>query len=197
MEFLFRADHIRCTESFEYIQFECNDTQNMMFQMLSEITKLNQDRSVIKVNVLQVCRNAAQLLYFKNAQIKLADMYPNIYSKMKFDFKINDDIRKDNWKPADIMDWLLNSDIHFILSHVHQGISVPKNYDFNVEAIENEILRLMYHRGFPFGLNLRCPIFLQNKWYYLLPIKDMVLPTLMVPLSIDVNDISVREKIDS
>ena len=97
MEFLFRADHIRCTESFEYIQFECNDTQNMMFQMLSEITKLNQDRSVIKVNVLQVCRNAAQLLYFKNAQIKLADMYPNIYSKMKFDFKINDDIRKDNW----------------------------------------------------------------------------------------------------
>ena len=36
-----------------------------------------------------------------------------------------------------------------------------------MDALVSEIQRLKYHRGFPYGNHLKCPVFLQDKYEYL------------------------------
>lgn len=60
-----------------------------------------------------------------------------------------------------------------------------------MKAIEGELYRLCYHIGFPEGVNLKCPIFLQNKCAYGYGISNYSLPSLVVPFDIDIEDASV------
>ena len=46
-------------------------------------------------------------------------------------------------------DWLLESDIHFILSHPNQGMLVEGNYDWIAHKIKDELYRLKCHHCFP------------------------------------------------
>ena len=41
---------------------------------------------------------------------------------MKVVFKNVDVVKGERMKPADLVDWLLDSDIHLIIAHPHQGI---------------------------------------------------------------------------
>ena len=83
-------------------------------------------------------------------------------------------IGDNNWTSKQLIDWLLKSDIHFILSHVHQGLEV-RNIFWEKNELMNELKLLSYHIGFPRGEQLQCGVFTQNKRRYLesLP-KDMV-----------------------
>jgi hypothetical protein len=85
--------------------------------------------------------------------------------------------------PNDVINWLLQSNIHFILSYMHQGIDLVSNSEFwNVKSLSYEIQKLKYHNGFPNGAELRCPIFLQDKFRYFAAVPHFVLPTLLIPL---------------
>jgi hypothetical protein len=74
-------------------------------------------------------------------------------------------IKEQHMSPADLVNWLLDSHVHFILSHVHQGIGPYLHW--NMKDLENELQRLSNHFGFPKGTKLKCPIFLQDKFEYL------------------------------
>lgn len=63
-----------------------------------------------------------------------------------------------------LVDWLLGSHIHFVITHPHQGWHTTAT---NVEELYDEFSRLKYHPGFPMGVQLKCPIFTQDKWNYL------------------------------
>ena len=76
-----------------------------------------------------------------------------------------DDVKKRKMDPAGVIDWLLNSHIHFILSHIHQGIIAHLEWD--MENVHKELLRLKFHCGFPNRSQLSCPIFTQNKYEYI------------------------------
>jgi len=79
------------------------------------------------------------------------------------------------WSPNDLVDWLATSDIHFILTHPHQG-----NPRWNVAELHVALQRLRYHPGFPHGAELDCPVFLQHKYAYLLGVRQFVNPTIAV-----------------
>jgi hypothetical protein len=81
---------------------------------------------------------------------------------------------------SDVIDWLLGSHIHFIITHPHQGLETS---GWSVQAIYNEVQRLTYHEGFPSMEKLSCPIFCQDKWEYLQHLPDeMTMLTHMIPL---------------
>ena len=88
------------------------------------------------------------------------------------------EIKKRRWGPHDFINWLLESDAHFIITHLHQGI--PK---WDINEILDALGRLYYHLGFPTGQQLFCPIFTQNKLKYLVCLPSfMRTPTLALPI---------------
>ena len=88
-----------------------------------------------------------------------------------------DDVNVNHYSIQDIVTWLLASSVHFITVHVHQGLqlalldtSISKQTGqnrFTINSILSELQRLKFHRGFPFGNYLQCPVFLQDKYVYL------------------------------
>ena len=62
----------------------------------------------------------------------------------------------------DMINWLHQGDIHFIISHIHQGI-----INVNMNKLYTSIMKLHDHPGFPAGNNLQCPVFTQDKYKYL------------------------------
>jgi hypothetical protein len=87
------------------------------------------------------------------------------------------DIKSCEWTPRMLVDWLAGGDFHIITTHVHQGLP-----NWNAGDVAVELQRLHGHPGFPNGLNLCCPVFLQHKFHYLLGLRQYVNPTLTVQL---------------
>ena len=72
---------------------------------------------------------------------------------------------KDNrWNPQDLIDWLLDCDVHFIIAHIHQGL---EQLCWNMEDLYLQVQRLYRHYGYPNGQHLACPIWTQTKFDYL------------------------------
>ena len=98
-------------------------------------------------------------------------------SAFRYVFLTCADVNTFKFTELDIINWLLEGDIHFIISHIHQGI-----VNINMNKLYTEIMRLHDHPGFPNGSNLLCPVFTQDKYKYLqvLMPKGMCNPTLKV-----------------
>ena len=90
------------------------------------------------------------------------------------------DVKKNKWKPQNLVDWLLGGNLHIVITHPHQGM--PQNW--SMADLYNEFGRLYYHDGFPNEGKLSCPIFTQDKYGYLEPLFDsgICLTTLRVDL---------------
>jgi hypothetical protein len=88
------------------------------------------------------------------------------------------------WAPKQFVDWLLQSNIHFILAHVHQSLLLH-NLMWDMREALSHFQRLKYHTGFPTGDQLRCPVFTQDKIVYLKCLGDLANNTLTVPLTED------------
>lgn len=101
------------------------------------------------------------------------------------------------WSALHLVNWLLGSDVHFILSHVHQGKSKEgiNQMGWNVHHLEEQLWRLSGHTGFPSGENLKCPIFLQDKLRYIRAIPLYTNPTLRVILNKRGQFVSSSDKI--
>ena len=97
-----------------------------------------------------------------------------------------DQLKLLGFSPSDLTDWLLESDAHLILSHVHQGIISPHvgltvcSVKWTAENLTSELMRLKDHPGFPNGLQIWCPIFLQDKLTYIKLMPECMIPTIEV-----------------
>lgn len=87
--------------------------------------------------------------------------------------------------PADLIDWMLDSDVHLVLSHIHQGFSGKNEHQlgWNMNDLAHEVRRLTDHPGFPNGRQLLCPVFTQNKYTYISAIPDFCNPTFSVRIN--------------
>lgn len=94
------------------------------------------------------------------------------------------EVCKQRWTASSLIDWLLHSDVHFILAHVHQGIS-SHGMEWNMHETKVQLMRLKYHTGFPCGEQLACPVFTQDKIEYLKCLGDFANETLTAPLCQD------------
>lgn len=83
----------------------------------------------------------------------------------------------------DLVNWLLNSDVHFILGNIHQGYA-KHNCSIDLRDVQCQLQRLEFHNGFPSGDLLSCPVFTQDKAKYLklLGFGEMCNPTMFIDL---------------
>ena len=72
-----------------------------------------------------------------------------------------DDFKTSEMTLKGLIDWLLESHIHFIICHIHQGL---ENSLWSIDEIYKEVQRLGPHPGFPNRGQVHCPIFRQDKY---------------------------------
>jgi hypothetical protein len=96
-------------------------------------------------------------------------------------------LRESGWTETQFVNWLLDCDIHFIVAHPHQG---TETFQWSVCRLYRELNRLVKHIGFPSGKQLLCPIFTQNKFGYLGPLRGQKAtnPTLKIFLRKEVDE---------
>ena len=106
---------------------------------------------------------------------KVIAHFAGINFKVSAEYKTIDSMRYEGTGCtfSQVIDWLLGSHIHFVITHPHQGLH---NCGLSISEIYEEVGRLTYHLGFPSAEKLQCPIFSQNKWEYLQHLPS-VLPT--------------------
>lgn len=90
-------------------------------------------------------------------------------------------VKENNWRQDEIFKWLLVSDIHIILCHIHQGEKFGGAWDCS-EYILN-LLSLEFHLGIPMGEYLRCPIFTQNRISYIYSLPERINYTLAIAMN--------------
>ena len=105
----------------------------------------------------------------------------------------NDDVRNRlKWSIDDLIDSLLESDIHIISTHVHQG-NVSKTDSWNMFNISNNINRLEYHLGIPMGKHIHCPVFTQDKMEIYRYLGDLSDPTIEILLDDTVSETDIAK----
>ena len=84
--------------------------------------------------------------------------------------------------PSFFVDWLLDSDYHFILCQgIHSqmfGIRSPS------DCCIQELKRLEFHKGFPSRINLCDPVFNGDKFDYLCALSEYCNPSFKIPLAV-------------
>ena len=83
--------------------------------------------------------------------------------------------------PSFLINWLLESDIHFILC---QGIHSQMFGIWSPSDCIEELKRLEFHTGFPSGHNLRDPVFSGDKFEYLCALSEYCNPSFKIPLDL-------------
>ena len=104
---------------------------------------------------------------FANAMLSTMRVWDSKSKYMpKEEYLDTDGAKQLGWGIKEIIDWLLESDIHFILNHMHQGM---KGTDCRI--VDPNIQRLYHHPGFPTGEELRELFDFANSmpWFYCLP----------------------------
>jgi hypothetical protein len=114
--------------------------------------------------------------------------------KFEFDYISISDIKKVHWSPNDLVDWLLGCHVHFILSHVHQGL---EPLQWNLVELQEQLKRLRHHKGFPNGDSLGCPIFTQDKYNYISSVPSLTNPTLKIDIIDDQSDEILSGAVDT
>ena len=142
----------------------------------NEVSKLSNTNKMIVWNIIKYKKriagkkiikvflggqNGVQVIPFKSAWQKI-----NIEKDWAVQYITVGYINDMEWSPKDFVDWLLDSHIHIIPSHVHQGIN--DWLCWNMIDLENQLQRLKFHLGFPNLGKLKCPVFLQDKYKYLI-----------------------------
>jgi len=82
--------------------------------------------------------------------------------------------------PKHLVDAMLAATFHLILC---QGIHVGMLKIWHTDDCVQELKRLEFHPGFPFGNKVRCPAFTGDKIFYLLGAPLHTLPSFMVELN--------------
>ena len=160
----------------EFISDELNSKMNNLKSSISEhaIEQVQKKtRRLCLVRVFQGGRNARQL---EPVQQALAEFERK--KLIDVEYIDIDKVKTQHLTVQSIVQWLLSSDVHLIITHMHQGIMELLGWNMIDLALE---LQLLYsHPGYPTGRSLEDPIFLQDKFKYIEPIKDFFEDTLKI-----------------
>jgi hypothetical protein len=162
------------------MSLEDEDIRDLILPLLFTSLAAKKDRKeTIVVRVLISGSENQQYVAFKEA----ADIASSEYGSdgILYEYMDCQHVRKLFEKPSDLVDWILESDIHFILGHIHQGGVIEKAL-WSVTELYEELMRLRNHLGWPWGSKLNCPILTQNKIIYIRICPSITNPTLDVPI---------------
>ena len=115
----------------------------------------------LKIRVFAGSKNNPQLAPFETAVQRVIERRPT--RDFLVEILLNEKMRKVNWGPKQVVDWLIDSDHYFIICHAHQG-----NDDWDVQELYyQQFPRLWNSSGFPSKIKLTCAIEIQDKYRYI------------------------------
>jgi hypothetical protein len=71
------------------------------------------------------------------------------------------EIGERRWSPSQLVDWLLECDVHIIVTHLNQG-RLSHSLIWCMRDLEKPMERLRYHLLFPNAQQLLCDVFTQQ-----------------------------------
>lgn len=162
---------------------------------IAEIEALKNKNKLLEDILIRVFiggKKAAQAEVLEHAIIKVVNKYKEYYGlNVKVEKFTNDDVRnKLKWSINNLIDALLESDIHIVSTHVHQG-NVSKDDSWNMINILSNMDRLEYHLGIPMGKHIRCPVFTQDKMELYRYLDDLSVPTIKIYLEEAVSEADI------
>ena len=119
----------------------------------------------ILIRVVHGGERSPQLETFQTAFSSFSKFF-NKNVEVKIEYIGPKEIGKRRWMPTELIDWLLESNIHFIITHINQGRS-SHGLIWCMRDMLDQLNRLYYHAGFPNGQQLMCHVFTQNKGAYI------------------------------
>ena len=107
--------------------------------------------------------------------IAFADVQLRYASKVELRLTVttNKQVHEKLMSEEELLDQLSDADIYFIFGHIHQG-----NPQWSAIVIQELLLKLRGHLGWPEWKHLRCPILTQDKHKYLKSCHMITIPTL-------------------
>jgi len=144
---------------------EINEQLDDMYKFhVKNISAKNISGAPIKIVVLTSGRDNPQFNHFMTAVNDCAKEYGR--GNIVYDFITSERVRMEFEHPRNLIDKVLEADIHFILGHIHQGVIDLTQW--NVVELYEELKRLQFHPGWPWGVKIECPILTQDKYRYLI-----------------------------
>ena len=145
--------------------------------------RLQSDNKIILIRVFLGESLAVQVDSLQHALLTVLKNFSKIGITVKVEYFTNDDVRnKLKWTVNELINSLLESDIHLIGTHLHQG-NVAKSQYWNMQNISTNIDRLQYHLGIPMGKFIHCPVFRQDKLTLYECLNKFSAPTIGVSLN--------------
>jgi hypothetical protein len=92
--------------------------------------------------LIRVYQGGKHALQFESFNIYLENLQKDFGFEMEV--KTVEDIRDERCSEATFVEWLLGADVHFILSHPHQGAGINALL-WNMNTLRENIQRLKYH----------------------------------------------------
>ena len=177
---------------------EYNDTEylDIIYSVHQGILKNKQGNIIVRVLISG--KTNPQYIAFKEAADQASLKYGS--NNILYEYLDCEHVRKLFAQPKNLVDWIIKSDVHFILGHIHQGENilsliafylllyfrihqgVIEQTQWDVKVLYEEVFRLKYHLGWPWGPKLKCPIVTQNKINYNKVCSSITNPTLEVPM---------------
>jgi len=111
--------------------------------------------------------------------------------ELSIEYLTTADIKIREWDFSQLCTWLLSAQFYFILNHPHQGVKF-----WDCRSIAPELARLEYTvESYPTGDNLKCPIFVQDKYEYIKACRELCIPTFRVRFPVGDVEIGPHSKI--
>ena len=162
--------------------FEREDITSRLLIKQIEQLRINKDLDTILCRSFIGGSGGRQLDEF-NAGISRAQVhFKKRGIKLAVEYLCNDFVKNEaRFSPTDLVDRLLEADIHLGITHFHEG-NIAKTGAWNIKNVLSNLDRLKYHLGNLMGDSNGCPIFRQGKREVYETLPDYCLPTLIIDL---------------
>lgn len=150
--------------------------RGLISSMGTEAKKRRNIQVVVFVGAYDARQFEAFSSAYSDAKMVIRRRHPNVTISTEYIY--NDKMHSSkgmgglDWGPSDLTNAILRSDIHFIITHAHQG-NIARGQErrqgvWCVDNIYSQMRLWKYHLGFPMGKYLSCPVFTQNKKMYII-----------------------------
>jgi len=156
---------------------------------IAEIDGLNKNKNdnIVTIGIFTGGSDARQKDDVINAAGVVESFFQDLGIEIRYSIFDNETVfNKKHWTPSDLINFLLEHDIHLIPTHGHQG-NIARGNDINrlmwtANEYVDKLQLLQYHLGYPNGRYLFCPVYLQDKFMYLTHLQKYCTPSLSIEI---------------
>jgi hypothetical protein len=180
-------------------EFDSADINVIVARIGVRAVRLNKDsrRVLIRAFTGGCWADGEQGAPLKSAVSRVISLYKARGIRVIFQKFNNDDVKTTyKWTCRDLINSLLEADIHLVTTHLHQGmLAMGGTGTFNIPEILSQLQRLRFHLGIPSGIYADDCIALQDKiiLYDALAKDGLCAPTISVDIT--KSFVSIRDTI--